>query len=176
MIVKLRRAPGVYLVGFMGSGKSTVGKMLAEELGWRFADLDDDIEAREQMPITRIFSERGEPEFRRIEHECLAARVNEVQDFRPLVLALGGGAFVQEQNRAILEKAGITVWLDCPFDLLERRVSGFEHRPLAKDPAAFRKLYDERRALYALSDYRVPIEGDDASATVRAIMDLPGVF
>ncbi|MBS1825309.1 MAG: shikimate kinase [Acidobacteria bacterium] len=176
MIVKLRRAPGVYLVGFMGSGKSTVGQLLAEELGWRFVDLDDDIEAREQMPITRIFSERGEPEFRRIEHECLAVRVNEVRDFRPLVLALGGGAFVQEQNRLILEKAGITIWLDCPFDLLERRVAGFEHRPLAKDPAGFRRLYEERRALYALSDYRVPIVGDDAAATVRAIMDLPGVF
>jgi shikimate kinase len=176
MMVKLRRAPGVYLVGFMGSGKSTIGKLLAEELAWRFADLDDDIEAREHMPITQIFSERGEPEFRRIEHECLAARTADVQNVQPLVLALGGGAFIQEQNRAILKPAGITIWFDCPFELLDRRVAGFQHRPLAKDPAAFRKLFEERRTIYALADYRIPIESDDAAAAVRAILNLPGVF
>ena len=176
MIVKLRRTPCVYLVGFMGSGKSTVGRLLGEELGWRFVDLDDDIEAREQMAIAEIFSQRGEPEFRRIEHQCLAARVEEVKNVKPLVLALGGGAFVQEENRTLIQKAGISVWLDCPFALLDRRVAGFSHRPLAKDPAAFRKLFEERREIYARSDFRVPVENDDAAAVVRAIMDLPGVF
>lgn len=176
MIPKLRRTPGVYLVGFMGSGKSTVGRLLAEELGWRFADLDDDIEAREQAPIAEIFAVRGEPEFRRIESECLASRVREVRNLQPLVLALGGGAFVTESNRALLSDAGVSIWLDCPLELVERRVAAFSHRPLAKDPAAFRKLFSDRRPVYALADYRVPAETDDAASTVRAILELPGVF
>ena len=176
MIVKLRRTPGVYLVGFMASGKSTVGQLLATELGWRFADLDNDIEAREQTPISQIFTERGEPEFRRIEHECLEARVAEVRSVQPLILALGGGAFVQQNNRDLIAKAGISIWLDCPFELVEQRVAGFTHRPLAKDPQAFRNLFEERKAVYALADYRIAIEGDDAAQAVRAIMDLPEVF
>lgn len=176
MIVKLRRTPGVYLVGFMGSGKSTVGQLLAAELGWRFADLDDDIEAREHAAITQIFSERGEPEFRRIEHECLKARVAEVRNMQPLILALGGGAFVQQNNRELLSHAGVSIWLDCPFEMVQQRVAGFTHRPLAKDPEAFRKLFDDRRLVYAQADYRIAIDSDDAAQAVRAIMDLPEVF
>ncbi|MBL8179573.1 MAG: shikimate kinase [Bryobacterales bacterium] len=176
MMVKLRRTPGVYLVGFMGCGKSTVGKLLAEQLEWRFVDLDDDIEGREQTPISQIFAQRGEPAFRRIEHECLNTRVQEVRNLKPLVLALGGGAFIQDDNRSLISDAGISIWLDCPFPLVERRVAAFTHRPLAKDPEAFRRLFDERRPVYALADYRIAIESDDAASAVRAIMDLPGVF
>ena len=176
MMVKLRRTPGVFLVGFMGSGKTTVGHLLAAELGWQFADLDADIEARENEKITEIFAQRGEPEFRRLEHECLAERTSEVRSVKPMVLALGGGAFVEERNRELIGSAGISVWLDCPFELLDRRVAGFEHRPLAKDPVAFRRLFEERQRVYALSDYRVAVTSDDPEVTVRAILDLPGVF
>lgn len=163
-------------MGFMGSGKSTIGKLLAQELGWRFADLDEDIVAREHTSISEIFEKRGEAEFRRIEHECLAARVRQVRHQHPLVLSLGGGAFPVEANRALLADAGISIWLDCSFERVKRRVAGFAHRPLARDPEAFRKLFAGRRASYALADYRIRIRSDNPERAVRAIMELPGVF
>ena len=85
----LKRTPAIYLVGFMGSGKTTVGRLLAERLGWSFVDLDDNIEARERMPIAEIFETRGEPAFRAIEAEVLRGLVQAVKAGRPLVIALG---------------------------------------------------------------------------------------
>src|SRR6185295_16056948 len=96
MILKLKRTPGIFLVGFMGSGKSTVGRVLAEELGWGFADLDEDIEKREGMAIAEIFDSRGEAEFRKAETAALRERVRMVEGGRPWVIALGGGAFLNE--------------------------------------------------------------------------------
>src|SRR3984885_5965473 len=93
MILMLKRTPGIFLVGFMGSGKSTVGRALADELGWGFADLDEEIEKREGMPIVRIFDTRGEAEFRRAETAALRERVRAVERGRPCVIALGGGTF-----------------------------------------------------------------------------------
>ncbi len=172
----LERARGVFLVGFMGCGKTTVGRLLAEELGWTFADLDDDIEARENAAISRIFAERGEAEFRRIETECLKARVEEIRASRPLVVAAGGGAYTQARNRELVAAGGVAIWLDCPFERIEKRVAGFTHRPLARDPEAFRKLYDARRTAYALADYRVATKSDDPAEAVREILKLQGLF
>ena len=94
MILKLKRTPGIYLIGFMGSGKSTVGRMLADQIGWRFADIDDDVEAAAKTSITELFTERGEEEFRRFESEAIRQRVRRIQSGHPMVLALGGGAFL----------------------------------------------------------------------------------
>ena len=88
MNLKLKRTPGLYLVGFMASGKTTVGRMLAEELGWRFADIDAEIEGREGVPITQIFSERGEDTFRELEAAAIRKRVSQVQFGSPWVIAL----------------------------------------------------------------------------------------
>ncbi|MCC6393617.1 MAG: shikimate kinase [Bryobacterales bacterium] len=173
---RLKRTPGLFLVGFMGSGKTTIGRLLAEELGWTFADLDDDIEAREQAAISRIFEERGEAEFRRIESECLEARVEQIRASRPLVVSLGGGAYVQAANRELVAASGVAIWLDCPFERIERRVEGFTHRPLARDAEGFRKLFAARQAAYALADHRVAITGDDPMETVREILKLQGLF
>src|SRR5271169_400595 len=93
MILKLKRTPGIYLVGFMASGKTTIGRLLADELGWTFADMDQDIEFEQAASIARIFEARGEEEFRRIEQEALRRRVGEVERGTPMVVALGGGAF-----------------------------------------------------------------------------------
>ena len=82
---KLARTPGIYLTGFMGSGKTTVGQLLADELGWPFVDLDDDIEAIAGSTITEVFASKGEVEFRRIEHDALKARVHQVLCGRPVV-------------------------------------------------------------------------------------------
>src|ERR1700733_1254910 len=111
MLLKLKRTPGLYLVGFMGSGKSAVGRLLADELGWSFADIDEDIETAQGISISEIFDQRGEEEFRGIEHEALRQRVREVECGKPMVLALGGGAFVLPANRKLLEERGVTVWL-----------------------------------------------------------------
>ena len=115
MNLRLKRTPGIYLVGFMGSGKSTVGRMLAARIGWPFFDLDEEIEARERTAIADIFATCGETEFRRIEAAALERHVRAVESGRPAVMALGGGAFVARANRDLLLQNGVTIWLDCPF-------------------------------------------------------------
>ena len=173
MNLRLKRTPGIYLVGFMGSGKSTVGRELAGQMGWSFFDTDDEIEAAEGMAISEIFETRGEAEFRRIESAVVRRHVGWIEQGRPAVLALGGGAFVAETNRELLLENGVVVWLDCPWEMVERRVSQASHRPLARHKENFRRLFDERRAMYALADVRVPVESDEAAAAVEAILRDP---
>ena len=173
MHIKLKRSPGIYIAGFMGSGKSTVGRQLADRLGWDFADLDREIEADEGITIAEIFEGRGEPEFRRIETAMMRKWVHKIERGVPTVLALGGGAFVQPGNFDLIENHGISLWLDCAFEDIERRLAAErEHRPLARDPDRFRALYEERRAGYSKADFR--IDGTtDAETAVQAIIDLP---
>lgn len=176
MILKLKRTPGIYLVGFMGSGKTTVGRRLAEELGWTFVDLDDDIEAAAGMPITEVFAQKGEPEFRRLEREALERRVRQVRASQPLVIALGGGAFVQPGNAELIAQNGVSIWLDCPFERVQQRVADADHRPLARDPEAFARLFGQRRAAYSKADFRIEIASDDAAAAVNDILAIPGLM
>lgn len=173
MNLRLKRTPGIYLVGFMGSGKSTIGRLLAERLGWSFFDTDEEIEAAGRMTVAEIFAARGEPEFRRIETEIVRRHVAWVERGRPAVLALGGGAFVEPSNRELLLNNGVTVWLDCPFEVVNRRVAQASHRPLARDPEKFAALYDSRREVYRLADARIRIESDDPAAAVEAILSHP---
>lgn len=173
MMLKLKRTPGLYLIGFMGSGKTTVGRLLADRLGWPFADLDDDIEAREQSSIEEIFSIRGEAEFRRIETEAMRNWVRSVERGHPLVLALGGGAFVDRDNIDLLDNHGVTIWLDCPFDLVKARVMKEFHRPLARDLEKCERLYNDRRASYALANYRVDSTDVPPAHIVESILKLP---
>jgi shikimate kinase len=173
MILRLKQTPGIYVVGFMGAGKSTVGKHLAHRLGWSFFDSDTEIEQAEGTAIAAIFEERGEPEFRRIETEIIRQHVRWIERGRPAVLALGGGAFAQPANRQLLENNGVTVWLDCPFATVQQRVAQASHRPLARDPDAFAALYQSRRADYGLADVHVVIESDDPDVTVGAILHHP---
>jgi shikimate kinase len=173
MILKLKRTPGIYLVGFMGSGKSTVGRMLADEIGWRFADIDDDIETIEKQSVTEIFTGRGEVEFRRVETEAIRQRVRKVQSGHPMVLALGGGAFTQQANIELLENNGVTIWLDADFPIVRRRVSLANHRPLARNTERFAELFQARREFYARAEYRIEITEDDSRAALQEIMRLP---
>lgn len=173
MNVKLKRTPGIYLVGFMGCGKSTVGRALAERLGWRFHDIDEQIEAEQGVTISEIFETRGEAEFRRIEADAILRAVRAIECGRPAVVALGGGAFAQENNRAVLVENGFTIWLDCPFEIVQRRVAGAEHRPLARDEKKFAELYRTRRDAYSRAEHRIAIESDDPSGAVEAILALP---
>jgi len=173
MNIKLKVTPGIYLVGFMGSGKSTVGRLLAHQLGWSFFDTDDEIEAAEKVSIAEIFDSRGEAEFRRIESEILRQHAHWIERGRAAVLALGGGAFAELENRRLLGDHGVTVWLDCPWDTVVRRVASATHRPLARDPQKFAALYEARRDCYALADIHVPIESDDPAAAVETILRHP---
>ncbi len=173
MLLKLKRTPGLYLVGFMGSGKSAVGRLLADELGWFFADIDQDIEQAEGVSIVEIFEQRGEEEFRRIEQEALRKRIRDVECGKPMVVALGGGAFVDPANRKLLEERGVTVWLDCPFARICARVEGQTHRPLARDPEKFQRLYDDRRDAYSKAEHRIEADTDDTAAIVAEILKLP---
>ena len=173
MILKLKRTPGIYMVGFMASGKSTIGRLLAERIGWHFFDLDEEIEAARKMRIARIFDAYGEAEFRRIEHAAMRAKVNAIERGRPTVMALGGGTFVQPENYALLENNGITILLDCPFEVVKRRVGEASHRPLARDPESLALLYEARREGYARADYRIAIESDDPAIALEALLALP---
>jgi shikimate kinase len=173
MHIKLKRSPGIFIAGFMGSGKSTVGRILAERLGWNFIDLDAEIEQAEAASISSIFEQRGEPEFRRIETEMMKRWVRRIEGGAPTVVALGGGAFVHAGNFDLIENHGVSIWLDCSFEEIVRRLGDIPiDRPLARDPEMFRKLYEDRRAGYGRADFRVAGHCDPDSA-VEAILNLP---
>ena len=118
MILKLKRTPGIYLVGFMGCGKTTVGRLLAQELGWTFVDIDDVIEETAGTTINEIFDRQGEVEFRRLEREAIVNRIRLIEGGRPAVVALGGGAFAQPAVRELTAVNGVSIWLNCPLDVL----------------------------------------------------------
>jgi shikimate kinase len=147
----------VVLIGFMGAGKTTVGRALAKRLRCRFLDLDDVIQQREQKSVAEIFASSGEAGFRRMESAALRALLEGGAAEDDLVLSLGGGAFVQKENRATLDRAGATtVLLEAPIEELRRRCEreGPE-RPLAGDRARFEELFAARRADYALAQLTV---------------------
>ena len=173
MILKLKRTPGIYLVGFMGCGKSTVGRTLARRLGWRFADLDEDIEARQQMTINEIFDRLGEEEFRRLEHEALKRRIADISRGVPWVLAVGGGCFAQPANYTLISDNGVSIWLDAPLELIRSRIAHSTSRPLARDPERFEQLYHVRRTAYEKADYRIEIGPGGSPEAVEQILQLP---
>ncbi len=173
MILKLKRTPGIYLVGFMACGKTVIGRMLAESLGWKFVDIDDDIEAVEKVTIAEIFDTRGESEFRRLETDAVHKRVQAIEAGHPTVVALGGGAFSQTVNYELIRDNGISIWLDCPLSIIHRRVEACTLRPLARDPDKFDRLYYTRRESYARADFRIEILGDDPRPAVNAVLSLP---
>jgi shikimate kinase len=166
------------LAGFMGSGKTTVGKLLAAQLAWRFVDLDEEIERHAGLPIAEIFARSGEPAFRDIEHECLVRALSSAASQQAsFVLALGGGTFVQPRNVVLLRDAGaVVLWLDTPVEELLARCVLMPDRPLFRNEASFRKLYDERLPFYRQADYRVPGAADPREAVerIRALGILDG--
>jgi shikimate kinase len=159
----------IYLLGFMGSGKSTVGSLLASALGWPLIDLDTLIEAGQGLSIREIFENSGESFFRQIEHAALT----EASKAEPAVIALGGGTFAQPPNvELIRESGGATVWLDCPPEVLRTRCAGLENRPLFRDEDSFSQLFAERLPYYRLADFRVSTEGRKPEEVVEQILSL----
>ncbi len=159
----------IYLLGFMGSGKSTIGSLLARQLGWPFIDLDTVIEAGQGASIREIFERSGEPFFRQLERAALT----EVSKTEPAVIALGGGTFAQPPNvDFIRETGGATVWLDCPVEALRQRCEGLKDRPLFRDPDAFIQLLDQRLPYYRMAEYVVSTEGRAPEEVVEQILRL----
>jgi shikimate kinase len=159
----------VFLVGFMGAGKSSVGLALSRRLGWAFEDLDERIQAREQRTIAQIFQQSGETVFRQLEHQVLRSLVRELDAGPGGVVALGGGAFVQARNAALLEQDGFSIiFLDAPAEELFRRCQrdGLE-RPLQRELQEFRALYEARRDGYMRASLRIETSGKDVETVAQ---------
>jgi shikimate kinase len=142
------------LVGMMGAGKTTVGRRLATRLNRHFLDSDEEIEKAAQMTIPEIFEQRGEPEFRAGETRVIARVLKE----QGVVLATGGGAFVNPETRALVRAEAVSVWLKAEVDILFERVSRRGNRPLLKTAnprATLEKLIEERYPIYAEADVTV---------------------
>jgi len=167
------------LAGFMGSGKTTVGRQLAQQLGWRFLDLDERIEERAGAKISEIFERLGEAAFRDLEFEQLNRALTEgAAAAVPTIIALGGGTFAQPRNLEALRatckpedapRDGFVIWLDCPVEQLFARCVTMGNRPLFRDEISFRKLYEERLPFYRMADFRVDGGGEPRAVAERII-------
>lgn len=158
-------APHLLLVGMMGAGKTTVGRLLAERLGWRYIDSDAQVEAATGRGVAQIFAEEGEAAFRAEESRALAAAVDSED---PAVVSVAGGAVLDPGNRELLRAAGAVVWLRARPDTLARRVGTGRGRPLLDgDPAGtLARLDAVRRPIYQeLADFAVDVD-DLAPAAV----------
>ena len=156
-------ADKIYLVGFMGVGKTSVARALAKRLDWKVEDIDARIERAERRDIPTIFREAGEPYFRAREREALIQLLPE----RGTVVASGGGTFADPANRELMLRDGAVIWLDAPLSTVLGRVPLDGRRPLATDRLAMEQLYNQRLAAYCLAHFRV----DAGRGSVEELVD-----
>lgn len=166
---KLKATPGVYLVGYMGCGKSRIGRLLSERFGWDFVDLDAVIEDAAGKTIAEIFADEGEARFRDLEFEALKRQTGQIRGGGARVIALGGGTFAFDRNRERIGECGLSIWLDVPVDKLWERVAGEAHRPLAQSREEFAGRFAERKPLYAKADYRIEADVEPDVAVERIV-------
>ena len=145
------KADKLYLVGFMGAGKTTVARALGKRTGWRVEDIDERIESREHRTVASIFSQQGEPYFRQLERLALG----ELLPLRHIVVATGGGTFVEPDNRALMLADGAVAWLDLPLAQIIERVPADGRRPLAADRTQMEQLFTRRQLAYAHAHVRI---------------------
>ncbi|MBI4335129.1 MAG: shikimate kinase [Candidatus Omnitrophica bacterium] len=161
----------IVLVGFMGTGKSVVGKRLAKALKMRFVSTDDLIEEKQKRPISEIFESSGEPYFRSVESEV----VREASDFDNTVIAAGGGVVLNEENMANLRKRGVIICLNAPPEIVYERTKKYKHRPLLNvdDPVAkIKELMEKRRPFYAKADYQVDTSDMTVDEVVKKVITI----
>jgi shikimate kinase len=156
------KADKLYLVGFMGAGKTSVARALGRRMGWRVEDIDHRIEAHERQRVAEIFARHGEAYFRGLERSVL----QELLPQRHVIIATGGGTFVDPDNRAAMLADGAVAWLDVPLERVIERVPADGRRPLASDRTQMEQLYARRGAAYSQAHVRI-----DASRPVAEIVE-----
>ena len=162
----------IYLVGFMGAGKTTVGRELAARLDVPFFDLDDLVEAAEKTSIKEIFSQHGEPHFRKRERDILRS----TRYLDNAVVATGGGTFTFDENIQFIQSEGLSVWLSAPYSLLRGRIGDkAAERPLFRDDVAAHELFKNRLRYYRMADVALDIRDDETTAEIveRLLLELP---
>jgi len=163
----------ISLVGFMGTGKTTVGRMLARKLGYRFVDSDDEIEKEQGVTISHIFSEMGEPYFRALEKDM----IKKLSGMDGLVISAGGGAVLDPENIANMKQSGPVVCLSAPPEVILKRVERFTHRPLLQVPDPLAKITEmlkTRAPFYAKADVTVDTDGMTVEEVVDEIIERTG--
>src|SRR6185503_17574698 len=161
------RADKIYLVGFMGAGKTTLARALARRLDWEAVDIDELIEKREHATVSEIFARQGEAYFRSVERAVLLGQLGP----RHQIVATGGGTFVDPLNRAAINGDGASIWLDVPLERLIARVPADGRRPLAADRPEFERLYASRRPSYEQAHYRIEAGRASVDAVVEQLVD-----
>jgi shikimate kinase len=159
----------VVLVGMMGVGKTSIGRRLAAQLGVEFADADEEIERASGLSIAEIFEKFGEPYFRDGERRVIARLI----DGSPKVIATGGGAFINDDTRALILERALSIWLDADIRILAERVSRRSHRPLLKDRdpvEVLTELGKVRNPLYAAADIHIRSDTSPHARTVESIL------
>ena len=158
----------IYLIGFMGSGKTTVGRLVAERLKWPFLDLDDEIERVEGRSVRAIFRDSGEPYFRNLESKQL----REISALDRQVLALGGGTYVDAQSREFIEANGVSVYLETRLESIQERIADDGFRPLFSDVSSIQELYLERLPSYRMAKVTINTDGLNEREVADRIIDI----
>lgn len=161
----------IYLVGFMGSGKTTVGRELAARIDAPFFDLDELIESAEKMSIREMFAQKGEPYFRKRERDLLRS----TRHLDQAVVATGGGTFTFDENIQFIQSEGLSVYLSAPYALLRARIGTKEDRPLFRDDLSTHELYANRIRYYRMSDLTIDIREEETPVEIveRLLLELP---
>jgi shikimate kinase len=165
----------IYLVGFMGAGKTTVGRELASRVDMPFFDLDDLVEAAEKRSIKELFAEHGEAYFRKRERDILRS----TRYLERAVIATGGGTFTFDENIQFIQSEGYSVYLSAPYSLLRARVGDkAAERPLFRDDLTAHELYNARIRYYRMSDLTLEIREEDTTTEIveRLLLELPKGF
>ncbi len=159
----------IYLVGFMGSGKSTVGRILAEKLNLNFVDVDQLIEEEKKMKISDIFKKKGEKYFRELERK----RIKDLSKKENLVISTGGGLGANRENIELMKKTGLVVWLDVSLDEIIKRCKGDKNRPLLNQPyESLKRLYDSRKPVYKMAHIHIKTDNKNPEEIAEEIIDV----
>jgi shikimate kinase len=161
----------IYLVGFMGSGKTTVGRELAARIDAPFFDLDELIEAAERLTVRELFAQKGEPYFRKRERDLLRSTRN----LDAAVIATGGGTFTFDENIQFIQSEGLSVYLSAPYALLRSRIGTKDDRPLFRDDVTTHELYANRTRYYRMSDITIDVREEETPTEIveRLVLELP---
>ena len=162
------KADKIYLVGFMGAGKTTLAQALSRRLGWRAEDVDALIEARERRTVAEIFARDGEAYFRAVERQVVLSLI----PVRHAVIATGGGTFVDPENRAAINADGVSVWLDVPFEVLLLRIPADGRRPLANDRLQMAMMFETRRLAYQQAHVHLDASRARAEELVDQLLEI----